>query len=55
MKEMIKDLKFFPSYPHAKFDLRCTCKGTVSDEQMNDKRTVISNKIFEAIIKVQFA
>ena len=55
MKEFIKDLKFFPSYPHAKFGLCCTCKGTVNDDQLNNKLTVISNKNFEATIKVRFA
>jgi hypothetical protein len=54
-ERIVKDLKLFPSNPHAKFDLCCTCKGTVNDEQLNSKRTVISNKIFEAIIKVKFA
>jgi hypothetical protein len=55
MKEMIRDLKFFPSYSHAKFDLCCTCKGTVNDDQLNNKRSVITEKNFEAIMKVKFA
>jgi len=52
---MIKELKFFPSYPHAKIDLRCTCKGTVNDDQLNIKRAVTSNNILGATIIAKVA